>query len=141
MSSVSTKPYLLRALYEWCTDSGYTPHLVVKVDQYCQVPQEFVRDGYITLNIGALATSRLSMENEWIEFSARFGGVARTVSVPVAAVSAIYARETQEGMQFETEEYVPADDAQTDPASDNHDDDPDPGSPAPVKAPWLKVVK
>ncbi|MFV9475502.1 ClpXP protease specificity-enhancing factor [Advenella sp. RU8] len=139
MTSVSTKPYLLRALYEWCTDSGYTPHLVVKVDQYCQVPQEHVRDGYITLNIGALATGKLSMENDWISFNARFNGVSRSIAVPVSAVSAIYARETQEGMQFETEEYVPGQDIEEVGMPDEPDDDP-PASGA-TKAPWLKVVK
>ena len=140
MTSVSTKPYLLRALYEWCTDSGYTPHLVVKVDQYCQVPQEFVRDGYITLNIGALATGKLSMENDWISFSARFSGVSRSISVPVSAVSAIYSRETQEGMQFETEEYVPSQDIDADGMPDDPNDTDPPASGA-GKAPWLKVVK
>ncbi|MDD3758626.1 MAG: ClpXP protease specificity-enhancing factor [Advenella sp.] len=140
MTSVSTKPYLLRALYEWCTDSGYTPHLVVKVDQYCQVPQEYVRDGYITLNIGALATGKLSMENDWISFNARFNGVSRSIAVPVSAVSAIYARETQEGMQFETEEYVPDQEIESEDISDDTNDD-DPPSGGAGKAPWLKVVK
>ncbi len=139
MTSVSTKPYLLRALYEWCTDSGYTPHLMVKVDQYCQVPQEHVRDGYITLNIGALATGKLSMDNDWISFNARFNGASRSISVPVSAVSAIYARETQEGMQFETEEYVPGQDVDAEETLDDPNDDP-PSSGA-EKAPWLKVVK
>ncbi len=141
MEKPSTKPYLLRAWHEWCTDAGYTPHLVVHVDAACQVPREFIRDGRITLNVGAMATNRLVMGNDWIEFQARFGGASRQISVPVARVEAIYARETQEGMQFEVEEYD-----LTDVGSDAHDssapDDDPPPSPTPKeKAPWLKVVK
>src|SRR5690606_4480612 len=142
MEKPSTKPYLLRAWHEWCTDAGYTPHLVVHVDAACQVPREFVRDERITLNVGAMATNRLVMGNDWIEFQARFGGVSRQISVPVARVEAIYARETQEGMQFEVEEYDLTDNA----GSDTHDpqgpdDDPPPPSSPQEKAPWLKVVK
>ncbi|MGX9934256.1 ClpXP protease specificity-enhancing factor [Advenella kashmirensis] len=141
MEKPSTKPYLLRAWHEWCTDAGYTPHLVVHVDAACQVPREFVRDERITLNVGAMATNRLVMGNDWIEFQARFGGASRQISVPVARVEAIYARETQEGMQFEVEEYD-----LTGVGSDAHDasspDDDPPPSPTPKeKAPWLKVVK
>lgn len=141
MEKPSTKPYLLRAWHEWCTDAGYTPHLVVHVDAACQVPREFVRDERITLNVGAMATNRLVMGNDWIEFQARFGGASRQISVPVARVEAIYARETQEGMQFEVEEYD-----LTDAGADAHDspapDDDPPSSPTPKeKAPWLKVVK
>src|SRR5690606_37157675 len=105
MEKPSTKPYLLRAWHEWCTDAGYARHLVVHVDAACQVPREFIRDERITLNVGAMATNRLVMGNDWIEFQARFGGVSRQISVPVARVEAIYSRETQEGMQFEVEEY------------------------------------
>jgi stringent starvation protein B len=98
-----TKPYLLRALYEWCVDNGYTPYLSVLVDAQTRVPAEYVRNGEIVLNIGPLATSRLKMGNEFVEFAARFGGVARDILVPVAAVSAIYARENGHGMSFEVE--------------------------------------
>lgn len=100
MNEISTKPYLLRALYEWCTDNGYTPHLAVVVDAHTRVPPEHVHDGQIVLNIGALATQNLVMGNEFIEFQARFGGVAREISVPVPAVQAIYARENGQGMAF-----------------------------------------
>ena len=142
MDKISTKPYLLRAWHEWCTDSGYTPHLVVHVDSACQVPREFVRDERITLNIGALATNRLVMGNDWIEFQARFGGVSRQISVPVARVEAIYARETQEGMQFEVEEYDLSSDGAEDMSKDTPpDEDPPPAPSAKEKAPWLKVVK
>ncbi|WP_420223684.1 ClpXP protease specificity-enhancing factor [Pigmentiphaga litoralis] len=101
MSETSTKPYLIRALHEWCTDNGYTPFLAVTVDERVAVPREHVKDGEIVLNVGRLATSKLDLGNEYIEFQARFGGVARQISVPVDAVTAIYARETGHGMAFE----------------------------------------
>jgi len=103
MAEISNKPYLLRALYEWCVDNGYTPHLAVKVDSHAQIPTEHVRNGEITLNISPSAVHKLQMGNEVIEFSARFGGVARNISVPVANVFALYARETGHGMTFEVE--------------------------------------
>jgi stringent starvation protein B len=99
----STKPYLLRAIYQWCVDSGYTPYISVVVDPQTRVPMEYVRDGEIVLNLGSLATSRLQMGNETIEFTARFSGVARELVVPVTAVAAIYARENGHGMSFENE--------------------------------------
>ena len=101
MSEPSTKPYLIRAIYEWCTDSGYTPFLAVHVDTTTRVPQEFVKNNEIVLNISALATSKLQIGNELVEFQARFGGKARTISVPIANVSAIYARENGHGMAFD----------------------------------------
>jgi stringent starvation protein B len=104
MSEPSTKPYLIRAIYEWCTDSGYTPFLAVHVDATTRVPQEFVKNNEIVLNISALATSKLSIGNELVEFQARFGGKARTISVPIANVSAIYARENGHGMAFDLAE-------------------------------------
>ena len=94
---------MLRALHEWCTDNGYTPQIVVQVDANTLVPLAHVRDGQITLNIGALATNRLVIGNEAIEFQARFNGVTEHLYVPIAAVSAIYARETGAGMGFEVE--------------------------------------
>ncbi|MDA0226054.1 MAG: ClpXP protease specificity-enhancing factor [Proteobacteria bacterium] len=103
MGEIATKPYLLRALYEWCVDNGYTPHLAVKVDSRTQVPAEFVRDGEITLNIAPTAVHRLQLGNEVVEFSARFAGVARQISVPIQNVQALYARETGHGMTFEVE--------------------------------------
>ncbi len=96
-----TKPYLLRALYEWCVDSGYTPYVSVVVDANTRVPQEYVRNGEIVLNIGPLAAHRLRMGNEFIEFAARFGGVPRDLVIPVGQVAAIYARENGHGMSFE----------------------------------------
>jgi stringent starvation protein B len=97
----STKPYLLRALYEWCVDSGFTPYITVMADAATRVPPEYVKNGEIVLNIGPLATNRLRIGNEMIEFSARFGGVARDISIPVARVAAIYARENGQGMSFD----------------------------------------
>lgn len=101
MSETSTKPYMLRAIYEWCTDNGYTPYLAVKVDGQTRVPMQFVKNGEIVLNISFDATSGLKMENDLIRFSARFGGVSRDISVPVANVVAIYARENGQGMAFD----------------------------------------
>ena len=101
MQEAPTKPYLLRALFEWCVDNGYTPHIAVKVDSRTQAPAEFVKNGEITLNIAPGAVHKLQMGNDLIEFSARFAGVARQIAVPVANVHAIYARETGHGMTFE----------------------------------------
>ncbi len=117
MSETSTKPYLIRALHEWCTDNGYTPHIVVQVNDMTRVPIAHVRDGQITLNIGSLATNRLVIGNEFIEFQARFNGRTEDIFVPVGAISAIYARETGAGMGFEIEEaaQAPSDDTSTSP--------------------------
>ena len=102
MSTVSTKPYLVRALHEWCADQGFTPYIAVRVDANTVVPRQFVRDGQIVLNIGADAAQNLHMGNDFITFQARFGGVAQGVSIPVENVAAIYARENGQGMAFET---------------------------------------
>jgi stringent starvation protein B len=98
--SNSTRPYLIRALYEWCTDNGFTPFIAVLVDETVRVPNEYVKDGEIVLNISFDATSSLAMGNESIEFKGRFGGVARDIFVPVDRVVAIYARENGQGMAF-----------------------------------------
>jgi stringent starvation protein B len=96
----STRPYLLRALHDWCTDNGFTPYIAVHVDGGVQVPPEYVKNSEIVLNIGFEATSGLKLGNEFIEFKARFGGVAREIVVPVDHVVAIYARENGQGMAF-----------------------------------------
>jgi stringent starvation protein B len=96
----STRPYLIRALHEWCTENGYTPYLAVVVDDSVQVPREFVKDGEIVLNTSFDATSQLRLGNDFVEFKARFGGAARDVIVPVDHVIAIYARENGQGMAF-----------------------------------------
>jgi len=103
MELPSTKPYLIRAIQEWCCDNGFTPHIAVLVDQHVRVPREFVRDGQIVLNIGYEATGHLKIANEGITFQARFGGVARDISVPIGNVTAIYAKENGAGMAFEPE--------------------------------------
>ncbi len=98
--ATSTRPYLIRALYEWCTDNGFTPYLVVSVNEGVQVPLEFVQNGEIVLNVGLDATSSLKLGNDFIEFKARFSGTAREIMVPVGQVMAIYARENGQGMSF-----------------------------------------
>jgi len=101
MSETSTKPYLLRAIYEWCTDNGYTPYIAARVDANTRVPHEFVKDGEIVLNISFNATSELKMDNDAVHFYARFGGIVRDIMVPIENVAAIYARENGQGMAFE----------------------------------------
>lgn len=96
----STRPYLIRALHEWCADNGFSPYIAVHVDSAVQVPQEFVKNGEIVLNVSFDATSGLRLGNEFIEFKARFGGVPREIVVPVTHVVAIYARENGQGMAF-----------------------------------------
>jgi len=96
----STRPYLIRALHDWCTDNGFTPYVAVHVDATVQVPQEYVKNNEIVLNVGFEATSGLKLGNEKIEFKARFGGSAREIVVPIDHVVAIYARENGQGMAF-----------------------------------------
>jgi stringent starvation protein B len=133
----STKPYLLRAVYEWCIDNGYAPQIAVVVDAQTRVPMEHVRNGEIILNIGPLAANRLKMGNEMIECSARFSGVAKELVIPVAAVKAIYARETGHGMSFEVEKKAAEGDA-----GDNAVMAPDPKDPPKSGAkPALRRIK
>jgi stringent starvation protein B len=98
--SSSTRPYLIRALYEWCTDNALTPFIAVLADDSVRVPNEYIKDGEIVLNISFDATSALKLGNDYIEFKGRFGGVARDILVPVNRVLAIYARENGQGMAF-----------------------------------------
>ena len=100
LESTSTRPYLIRALYDWCTDNGLTPYVAVLVDDSVQVPREYVKNGEIVLNISFDATSSLKLGNDFIEFKARFAGSAREIMVPVSRVIAIYARENGQGMAF-----------------------------------------
>ena len=99
-NSTSTRPYLIRALYEWCTDNGLTPYVAVQVDDTVRVPREYVKDGEIVLNISFDATSALKLGNDLIAFSARFAGKPREIMIPVDRVIAIYARENGQGMAF-----------------------------------------
>jgi stringent starvation protein B len=96
----STRPYLIRALYDWCTENGFTPYVAVKVDNSVQVPREYVQGGEIVLNVSMDATSSLKLGNDFIEFKARFGGKPREIMVPIHRVMAIYARENGQGMAF-----------------------------------------
>ncbi|MDD2608724.1 MAG: ClpXP protease specificity-enhancing factor [Giesbergeria sp.] len=96
----TTRPYLIRALHEWCIDNGFTPYIAVRVDSSVQVPREFVKDGEIVLNVGLDATSGLLLGNDYIEFKARFAGKVRDIMVPVGRIVAIYARENGQGMAF-----------------------------------------
>ena len=98
--TTSTRPYLIRALYEWCTDNGLTPYVAVSVDDSVQVPREYVKNNEIVLNISFDATSSLKLSNDFIEFKARFAGSSRDIMVPMERVIAIYARENGQGMAF-----------------------------------------
>jgi stringent starvation protein B len=132
----STRPYLIRALYEWCTDNGLTPYVAVRVDDTVRVPREYVKDGEIVLNVSMDATSALKLGNDYIEFKARFAGVARDIMIPVGRVMAIYARENGQGMAFPPEDDVQPSDAQlSDPGA------PRPGGEPPVGATVLTSVE
>ncbi|MDR2260219.1 MAG: ClpXP protease specificity-enhancing factor [Azoarcus sp.] len=136
---VSTKPYLVRAIYEWCVDQGFTPYLAVQVDERARVPSAYVRDGQIVLNIGPDATHQLVMDNEQVSFQARFNGVAHQIAVPVDNVAAIYARENGQGMAFELQ-HVSAgapDAAGKAGVADTPPDD----TPPPPRGSHLKVIK
>jgi stringent starvation protein B len=104
----STKPYMIRALQEWCMDNGLTPHLLVAVDAQTRVPMGYVKDGEIVLNLSDSATKNLLVGNEAITFSARFGGVSNNLYVPINAVRGLFARENGQGMFFPAEEAAPA---------------------------------
>jgi stringent starvation protein B len=103
MADVSTKPYFIRAIYEWCSDCGYTPYLSVRADERTRVPMEFVKNGEIVLNVSLNATRNLTINNELIQFSARFNGVSREVTIPVDRVQGIFARENGQGAFFTVE--------------------------------------
>jgi stringent starvation protein B len=102
----STRPYLVRALHEWCCDNGFTPYITVFVDPSVQVPLEYVKDGEIVLNIGLNATTALRLGNDYLEFKARFSGAVREIMVPMDHVLAIFSRESGQGMAFPKPEGV-----------------------------------
>lgn len=128
----STKPYLIRALYEWCADQGFTPYISVQVDAHTLVPRQFVRDGQIVLNLGIDAVQNLHMGNDLITCQARFGGVAQSLSIPIDNVAAIYARENGQGMAFEIGERG---DGAVEPAAAADAGAPDQPEPPPTDAP------
>ncbi|MGL4231664.1 MAG: ClpXP protease specificity-enhancing factor [Casimicrobium sp.] len=103
MSEQSAKPYLVRALYEWCVEQGYTPFLAVRVNSKTKVPMDYVKNGEIVLNVSPIATHKLTMDNEWTLFNARFNGVTQEIAVPFSAVVGIFAKETGYGMGFQPE--------------------------------------
>ena len=113
--TTSTRPYLIRALYEWCTDNGLTPYVAVSVDDSVQVPREYVKNNEIVLNISFDATSSLKLSNDFIEFKARFAGSSRDIMVPIERVIAIYARENGQGMAFPMGSTSQPDSASTNP--------------------------
>ena len=107
----STRPYLIRAIYEWCTDSGLTPYLSVKVDAQTRVPAEFVKNGEIVLNISPDAAHRLTIGDDTVQFAARFSGVSRECSIPVGSVIGVFARENSQGLFFPPEPAVAGDES------------------------------
>lgn len=137
----STKPYLIRAIHEWCTDNGFTPYIAVKVDEWTRVPREFVRDGQIVLNIGYGATGGLQIANDGVSFQARFGGVARDIYFPIENVAAVYARENGAGMAFEPESKGTAGASATDAAASPSGEEPDPAPTPPAGRPKLQRIK
>jgi stringent starvation protein B len=148
--SSSTRPYLIRALHEWCADNGFTPFVTVMVDRSVQVPMEFVKNGEIVLNIGFEATTGLRLGNDFMEFKARFGGVVRDIFVPIDRVVAIFAKENGQGMAFPRHEgpkiepaATPA--AKTEPTATSHlvsvpaeGATPEHVSPAPIPKPGVR---
>ncbi len=137
MNLPSTKPYLIRAIHEWCCDNGYTPYIAVIADGRARIPREFVRDGQIVLNVGYEATGHLSIANDEITFQARFGGVARDIYIPISNVAAIYAKENGAGMAFEPE--VEPSEEESDHESSG-ESDPEPPSSSPGR-PKLQRIK
>jgi stringent starvation protein B len=141
----STKPYLLRAIFDWCVDQGFTPHLQVRADASARVPREYVRDGQIVLNVGPEATHQLQIGNEEITFQARFNGSPFPVKVPVGCIMAIYARENGQGMSFEADIEGVEDSAEVATpaeAATSGDDGPEDKGPPPASGrPYLTRVK
>ena len=137
LDTSSTRPYLIRALYEWCTDNGFTPYVAVLVDETVQVPREYVNNGEIVLNVSFDATSGMQLSNEFIQFKARFGGVAREIVVPMGRVLAIYARENGQGLAFPAPSAADLDNTKQAIAQEET-----PASPAPSSTrPQLKRIK
>lgn len=137
-AEISTKPYLMRAIYEWCVDCGHTPYLSVAVTDACRVPLEYVKNNEIVLNVSASATRNLKIDNDRVHFSARFNGVSREVSVPIGSVAGIFARENSEGLLFKVESDVAV---AADPAQEIVTGEKKNTRPAPRERNHLKVVK
>ena len=141
-SMTSHRPYLLRALYEWIADNGMTPHILVDAEQPgVRVPPHTVKDGRVVLNIADRAVARLEMDNDSVRFSARFGGVSHAVQVPIAAVVAIYARETGQGMALPGDMAGPGPDDEPPSPTPTDSPDADGSADAPKRGAHLRVVK
>lgn len=140
MKDLSTRPYLIRAIHEWCVDSGMTPFISVRVDEKTRVPREFVKNGEIVLNLSADATRNLTLGNELIQFSARFGGISREISIPVDAIAAIFARENGQGLFFPRQEESVAGSAQPPVPAEGDAGETPPTAPAGGKR-KLRIVK
>ena len=143
MYDESTKPYLIRAIYEWCVDQGLTPYVAVLVDGQTKVPTEFIKDGQIVLNISYTATRHLKIGNDFINFSARFNGSSRELEVPIPAVIGVFAKENGQGLFFQATEEITASAVNPSGPSAPQDEE-EPPSPPPAKPPrggHLKVVK
>lgn len=134
MKGFSTKPYLIRAIYDWCSDSALTPYLAVKVDEQTRVPNAYVKDGEIVINLSMDAVRNLHIGNEEITCGGRFGGVSHGLVVPITAVIGIFAKETGQGLVFQGNDSVPT--LPTDSSSETGPDKPN----LPSK-PRLRVVK
>ncbi len=141
MAERSTKPYLIRAVHEWACDSGFTPYLSVKLDENTRVPMEHVKNGEIVRNLSYDATHKLTIGQDLIQFSARFGGVSRECSIPVSAVQGIFARENGQGLFFPEESQAQSTAPVSIPSSPEQPDDPKPDAPAPGGRPRLQIVK
>jgi stringent starvation protein B len=138
MADVSTKPYFIRAIYEWCSDCGYTPYLSVRADERTRIPMEYVKNGEIVLNVSLNATRNLTINNELIQFSARFNGVSREVSIPVDRVQGIFARENGQGAFFTVDSPTALVAAPSPPAAEADAEPPKPPAAGRTK---LKLVK
>ena len=137
---IPTKPYMVRAIHEWCVDNGFTPHLLVAVNAQCRVPMAFVKDGEIVLNLNYSATKDLHIDNDAIVFSARFSGVSQNLYVPMGAVKGIFARENSQGMFFEPSLEANSHEGAVDRASEKNTTDKSSETPA-KKKPTLTIVK
>jgi stringent starvation protein B len=136
----STTPYLIRAIFEWCCDNGLTPYIAVKVDETTRVPMEYVKNGEIVLNVSPDATRNLKIGNDLLQFSARFAGVSREISVPINTIGGIFAKETGQGLSFQTSpsanaQMVTPIKADVTPPNDDHPAPPSGGRPR------LQVIK
>ena len=141
MKETSTTPYLIRAIFEWCCDNGLTPYIAVRVDETTKVPMEYVKNGEIVLNVSPDATRNLKIGNDLLQFSARFAGVSREISVPISSVGGIFAKETGQGLSFQTSASLPAQVVATNKNDTVPPNDDRPGGSPSGGRPRLQVIK